>query len=176
MTSKLCGGARARRAPAIALTCGAGPVARQKALGASLQRHLSKPVELDPLTASAARLTFPPKVILVVDDDADIRDTVAELLRGEGYVARTAVDGRDALRTLAVMDGPPCLVLLDMMMPVMDGWEFLQHVAKDSRPLRVVALTASGVAKPEGVEQIIRKPTSFEAIVDLVRAFCGSPT
>jgi CheY-like chemotaxis protein len=63
--------------------------------------------------------------ILVVDDDDDIREAVAEVLRDEGYETWGAANGQEALRALEGTGERPELILLDLMMPVMDGWDFL---------------------------------------------------
>ena len=76
--------------------------------------------------------------ILVVDDDRATRDAMATLLRENGFTARTARDGREALQRLRT--GPaPCLLLLDMMMPRMTGWEFLE-LHRENRRLAAVPL------------------------------------
>src|SRR5215510_8699670 len=61
--------------------------------------------------------------VLVVDDDQDIRDALCELLRDEGYEAIAVANGEEAL-TYLKGGNLPCVILLDLMMPVMDGWEF----------------------------------------------------
>ena len=65
-------------------------------------------------------------MILVVDDDPDILDALSEILEGEGYRVRRARNGREALERLEPV--PPQLILLDLMMPVMDGWEFANRL------------------------------------------------
>ncbi len=62
--------------------------------------------------------------ILVVDDDADIRYALVEALEGEGYGALSAANGLEALEVLRILPKPPSVILLDLMMPVMDGWQF----------------------------------------------------
>ena len=68
--------------------------------------------------------------ILVVDDDFSAREVLTELLRDHGYSVISAADGREALNYLQVAS-PPGIIVLDLMMPVMDGWEFLQHQSHD---------------------------------------------
>src|SRR5215510_4907797 len=63
--------------------------------------------------------------ILVIDDDDDIREAVQSVLEGEGYQTKGAANGELARQMLEEMEHPPDLVLLDLMMPVMDGWDFL---------------------------------------------------
>jgi CheY-like chemotaxis protein len=82
--------------------------------------------------------------ILVVDDDADVRDALAELLAGRGFAVTTATDGGDALRLLRSMASPPMVILLDLMMPVMDGYEFLEVCRREPflASIPVVVITA----------------------------------
>src|SRR5687768_14141295 len=82
--------------------------------------------------------------ILLVDDDADIREALEELLVDAGHSIITAGNGRQALDVLA-REPLPALILLDMMMPVMDGYEFLLEQRKDERlaSIPVAVLTAS---------------------------------
>src|SRR3954470_23412003 len=66
--------------------------------------------------------------ILVVDDDDDIREAIKEVLEHEGYSATGASNGHEALQALARGEVRPSLILLDLMMPEMDGWEFLRRI------------------------------------------------
>lgn len=70
-------------------------------------------------------------MILVVDDDPDILDALSEILEGEGYRVRRARNGREAFDRLGPV--PPQLILLDLMMPVMDGWEFATRLRQESQ-------------------------------------------
>jgi CheY-like chemotaxis protein len=112
--------------------------------------------------------------VLVVDDDEDIRVCLRELLADEGYRVETAVHGRQALDVL--MRGErPCLVLLDLMMPVMDGVELLAHVR--ARPelskIPVVVVSAASCAEPPEGTKLLRKPVPFDAILHEVERFCS---
>jgi CheY-like chemotaxis protein len=84
---------------------------------------------------------------MIVDDDAAIRESLADLLRLSGFEVDQAEHGKAALERICA-DGQPSLVLLDMMMPVMNGWQFLELVQARSEPalvdLPVVAVTALG--------------------------------
>jgi len=81
----------------------------------------------------------PPRAVLVVDDDDDIRMLLEELLRGAGYGVKTAQDGRAALR--AFHENPPDLVVLDLSMPELDGFETLERL-RDLSDVPVILLTA----------------------------------
>jgi CheY-like chemotaxis protein len=79
--------------------------------------------------------------VLVVDDDAAIRETVAEILDLEGYAVETARDGAEALRLIAV--ARPALVLLDMRMPVLDGWGFARVARERGLDVPILVMTAA---------------------------------
>jgi CheY-like chemotaxis protein len=119
------------------------------------------------------RVTIP--WVLVVDDDADVRMAVSDILEGAGYEVSGAVNGRDALRHLAEAGGRlPDLIVLDIMMPVMDGWEFLHELehlpALD--PVPVLVFTAHADAQQAGslprVAGCIPKPPTIELLVAAV--------
>ena len=83
--------------------------------------------------------------ILVVDDDPSILDTLAEFLGMEGYDVRTATNGQEALGTIE--HTPPALVLLDMRMPVLDGWGFVEALRKRGQTLPILVMTAAQDAR-----------------------------
>ncbi len=116
-----------------------------------------------------------PKV-LVVEDDAEIRELVVELLEADGYATAQASNGREALDYLA--QERPCLVLLDLMMPVMSGPELLEAIAEDAAlstvPIVVVSAVADHGAVP-GVKRFLRKPVTSETLRETVQEFCGGP-
>jgi CheY-like chemotaxis protein len=118
------------------------------------------------------------KTILLVEDNEDIRDAVAELLLSEGYEVITAEHGQAALDQLANMHGVPCLVLLDLMMPVMNGTQLLKVLHDGHRlaslPVVVMSATGTGRDTPEA-RQHIRKPVAAETLLAVVKEFCGAP-
>lgn len=83
--------------------------------------------------------------ILVVDDDPSILDTLAEFLGMEGYAVRTATNGQEALGTIE--QTRPALVLLDMRMPVLDGWGFVEALRKRGQSLPILVMTAAQDAR-----------------------------
>lgn len=83
--------------------------------------------------------------VLVVDDHLDTREAIAELLQGEGHAPGTACNGKEALEWLAAQSAPPCMILLDLRMPVMDGWDFLRAVrlVEKWKEIAVVVISAT---------------------------------
>lgn len=115
-------------------------------------------------------------MVLVVEDDKAIREATIELLALEGYVALGASNGREALDTLERMvDKPPCLILLDLMMPVMDGWDFLA-VQRATAPLAEIPVcVVTAVTDPKrapDVKHRLGKPIDIEALLSVVNTYC----
>ena len=109
--------------------------------------------------------------MLVVEDDPDIRECVQMVLEDEGFEVITAANGAEAERELEHIDSP-CVVLLDLMMPVMSGWELLEHLRRDGRlehGLRVVVVSASPSNVPRGPVKCMRKPVRVEQLIQTVR-------
>jgi two-component system, OmpR family, response regulator CpxR len=125
----------------------------------------------------AARSTpIPPNPrapVLVVDDDADLRDTLRELLETKGYDVYCAGDGREALELLHQADPPPGLILLDLMMPVMSGEEMLAAL-KQVHALAAIPVTiVSGQSEAPVDACFLKKPVDFAALLGVVEKTCG---
>ncbi len=110
------------------------------------------------------------KTVLVVEDDKNIRDTFQDILEMEGYEVITAINGKEGLDKLS--HGPkPDLVLLDMIMPVMSGQEFLSEVSKKPNlskiPVIVVSATADKV-HTAGAVAFLKKPADIDTLLKLV--------
>jgi CheY-like chemotaxis protein len=114
-------------------------------------------------------------MILVVDDDHAIRDSLTELLEDEGYVVARAENGREALDFLRT-NGTPCLILLDLMMPVMDGYEFMDQAQGDPQlaSIPVVVITAGGEQKSRDTRArlVLPKPVRAETLMSTVKHYC----
>jgi CheY-like chemotaxis protein len=112
--------------------------------------------------------------ILVVDDDEAIRVTVADILADEGYAVRVATNGDEALQLIRTSP-LPCLILLDLMMPVMNGWQFAATAAADpdlSRvPICVMSASASAQVAPTTVVEIARKPLHLDQLLRMVERY-----
>jgi CheY-like chemotaxis protein len=116
--------------------------------------------------------------ILIVEDDVAIRQTVAELLEDEGYQVDCAVNGADALALLERSEAP-ALILLDLMMPVMDGWSFRESQRRDPRlaSIPTVVVTASNPADPHTADDLapdafLAKPFDLDRLIDTVHRLC----
>lgn len=109
--------------------------------------------------------------VLVVDDDASILATIGEFLELEGYEVRTAANGKEALDAL---DGTPVpsLVLLDMRMPVLDGWRFAQAARERGLDLRILVMAAAENARRSaeelGTPRYLAKPFDLEELLSAV--------
>ncbi len=106
--------------------------------------------------------------VLVVEDVADLRDFYAILLREEGYEVACATDGSDALRWLSWR---PDVILLDLMMPVMDGYEFYARMRKlpgDHPPVIVVSAVTPRSAALPGIHATLPKPFDFAQLLHRV--------
>lgn len=112
--------------------------------------------------------------ILVVEDDHDIRELVREILQFEGYEVVTARNGKEALERLGGADLPE-VILLDLMMPTMNGWEFRAEQLKDSRlaSIPLVVLTGDGhvaeKAKALRATHFVQKPVQLNSLLDVVQ-------
>ena len=117
-------------------------------------------------------------IVLIVEDERDTRESLAELLQLFGYQTRVAENGKRALEILRQDGMKPCVILLDLMMPVMSGWEFREIQRKDptisSIPVVVVTadVTAEERAHPFEFAGFLKKPVSFEQLSEAVAAFC----
>ena len=115
--------------------------------------------------------------ILVVDDDATILVSVAELLELEGYSVATATNGAEALELTRSLS--PGLVLLDMRMPVLDGWGYAREVRHRGLSPRIVIMTAAQDARrwadEIGADGFIPKPFEADALLETVARMVGKP-
>jgi len=114
------------------------------------------------------------RTVLVVDDDEDVRDTLRDVLTLLGRTTVAAVDGVEALDELN-RHVRPCLILLDLVMPRMDGWRFLEVLRKDARlkAIPVVVISAhANTHTPEGADGLIPKPLDLHELRQTVLHHC----
>lgn len=111
--------------------------------------------------------------VLLIDDDPDIRDAVTEVLAYEGHEVVTASEGEQGL--VRCRQVRPDLVLLDLMMPGMNGWDFLRTIRRDPAlgDLQVVVVSALGRLPELPVHGFLPKPFGLDALVAMVRRLTG---
>jgi CheY-like chemotaxis protein len=116
--------------------------------------------------------------VLVVEDDPDVREAISEALADSGFRAVTATDGRDALSYLRKRGAArPSLILLDLMMPVMDGFQFRTEQRSDPEvaEIPIVVISASGditqAASSMAAAGVLRKPVRLPDLLAMVRRF-----
>lgn len=116
--------------------------------------------------------------ILLVEDDDDIRDAMATFLEAEGYEVVQATNGDDALCKLRAFSERICLVLLDLFMPVKNGWEFREEQMADPAiagvPVVVVSADRHAAMKAAalGAHDYLVKPVDFDRLLGTIAAFC----
>lgn len=118
--------------------------------------------------------------VLVVEDDGDVRAALSDLLCDEGFEVICAENGLDALEKLQQMD-PPDLILLDLLMPVMNGWQFIKAQKRDPRllyiPVVVISAEDSGKRKAAalGADGYLPKPIRPGQLWSTVELYCRYP-
>jgi two-component system, chemotaxis family, chemotaxis protein CheY len=111
--------------------------------------------------------------VLIVEDDGDLREMMAQLLTIEGFQATTVANGREALEYLNT-GARPDVILLDLMMPVMDGWEFARRLHERTPPLNIPILVLSAARLPTerltvlGARAVLAKPFDVDELLDQV--------
>lgn len=116
--------------------------------------------------------------VLVVEDEKDIRESLQQALEYEGYIVYAAENGKQGLEMLPHMPRPG-VILLDLMMPIMNGWEFANALHQDEKlsPIPVVVVSAfSDQAQTIPAGKFMRKPIDLDALLNVVKQYCSSPT
>ena len=111
--------------------------------------------------------------VLVVEDEKESRDTLQELLELEGFKVKTAVNGREALDLLDKSGDDICIMLLDLFMPVMDGWQVIDQLRADGRlaQTQVVIITSAAHRAPAGLP-VFEKPLDIDKVMSEVQRLC----
>lgn len=113
--------------------------------------------------------------VLIVEDEEDLRELMSEALQMKGYSVVTAEEGEDALHKLDDI-GRPCLILLDLLMPGMNGWDFFDKLRErpelDAVP--VVVHSSAADRAPAGVTRVLQKPMHFDQLLSVVREYCAN--
>ena len=115
--------------------------------------------------------------MLLVEDDEDVREAVEQILTGEGFHVIAAPDGGAALQLLAEGRHRFCTIILDVLMPGVDGEEFLARAREQLRAIPVLLFSASNLPRhlrddPQ-VKDLIPKPVEVEVLLEKIRAHCG---
>jgi len=113
--------------------------------------------------------------VLVIEDDYATRDSITQALASEGFRVLGSGDGADALAKLATVQ--PCLILLDLMMPRMDGWQFMEELRVHPGVSRIPVVVVSAYGTRDGVRSVgaadyLRKPFEFPVLLDFVGRYC----
>ncbi len=113
------------------------------------------------------------KTIVVVDDEEGIRETLKDVFEDEGYAVGVAPNGADALKLLRAMAVKPCIVILDLIMPILDGRAVFEAMKADPTlaDVPIVIATSDPARAPSGV-LILKKPVALELLLDTVRKYC----
>lgn len=115
--------------------------------------------------------------LLVVDDDMGSLSALADVLSMEGYRVETVCNGLEALEHLRAAETPPAVIILDLLMPIMDGWQFVAEMKADpmlsKRRIPVVAVTA--LDTKVDADALIRKPIDLERLLHTIRKLLPKP-
>lgn len=109
-----------------------------------------------------------PREALIVDDDPEGREALAEVLAEDGYVVRQAENGRVAVRMIA--ERPPSVLILDLEMPVMSGWELLAWMRRDPALAGLKVVVISGATSPPAHVTFLRKGCRIDHLVEVIHA------
>lgn len=111
------------------------------------------------------------RLVMIVEDDRDLREALGEFLRCEGYRTILYRDCLTALNRLRSGPERPNVILLDLMMPVMNGWEFRRHQLEDPifAAIPVVVMTASSSIEDIDADELLFKPPNIDQLVEVIR-------
>jgi CheY-like chemotaxis protein len=113
--------------------------------------------------------------VFLVEDDADTREMIGRFLELEGFAVESASNGQEALARLT-SGAQPCVILLDLMMPVMDGWEFRQHQISHTAlaDIPVIVFSAAGRERMRQIEanDYLSKPVDLDELLKRISRFC----
>ena len=113
--------------------------------------------------------------VFIIEDDLDTREMIGRFLELEGFAVESAANGRDALERLGA-GTRACVILLDLMMPVMDGWDFRQRQKSDPHmaAIPVIVFSAAGRDRIEQIEadDYLSKPVDLDELLERVSRFC----
>jgi len=117
------------------------------------------------------------KTILLIEDDDDLRESMVELLAAHGYRALAVSNGSEGLDWLQA-NPPPCLILLDLMLPVMSGWEFRRQQLADYKLSAIPTVVLSGISDLAQESRrlhaiaFLSKPIDFQSLYETIDRYC----
>jgi two-component system, chemotaxis family, chemotaxis protein CheY len=132
------------------------------------------------IRVQSVRVSAGDPLVLVVEDDASIRDVIGDVLSDRGYRIANAANGAEALNLLEAHD--PDVMVLDLLMPVMHGWEFMESYSEKTggRQIPIVVVSVNSALPRSfnrfGVREIVAKPFDIDQLVEAVESATGSLT
>lgn len=115
--------------------------------------------------------------VLIVEDDTDTRESLQALLQMQGIDVQAVENGQEAWDLLQSSNPLPCVILMDLMMPVLSGWQLRERMIGDPRlrpiPVIVLSATADSATTLEAAA-VLSKPVDFPALTRMVKEYCGS--
>ncbi|MFA6236316.1 MAG: response regulator [Bacteriovorax sp.] len=114
------------------------------------------------------------KYVLLIEDDLDINEAIQSILEEEGFKVKCTFNGREAIEFLKDTSTIPSLILLDIMMPYMNGYEFREAQLKEPRISNIPTIILSAAGKHEDIEKLhfrecLKKPLDLETLIDVVK-------
>jgi len=123
-------------------------------------------------------------LVVIVEDDQSIREVLQAVIESEGYEVRTASNGEEALLLLKELK-VPCLILTDLMMPKMNGYEFIELASKTHTIASIPIVVVSGTPPNEAdttvmmesgkIKGLVKKPVDIDYMISIVHKHCGKP-
>jgi CheY-like chemotaxis protein len=112
--------------------------------------------------------------VLVVEDEEELREMMRDALELNGYAVVTAENGQDALDKIGDIEHL-CLVILDLLMPVMNGWDFVERMRQRAElaAIPVVVHSSAPAPPPADVTRVVQKPMLFDRLISIVREYCS---
>jgi CheY-like chemotaxis protein len=113
--------------------------------------------------------------VLIVEDEEDLRELMRDALQMQGYTVVTAEEGTDALRKIDDI-GRPCVILLDLLMPGMNGWDFFDKLRErpELASVPVIIHSSASSRAPAGATRVLQKPLAFDSLLSVVAEYCSN--